>query len=270
MTKGGIAAPPRAAWRVKNIAAVLTAALFAACLGAAPGARAAQHGGQTLITIPPADLSRHPAAPNVLPASVPTSVPGSVVAPRTLPPLAMQTLPDLDGTGIAACGALAGNDYSAIAVLLAVGSIPGEADWHLSPQLVLADDGDRHAQALLTATLNGAPALGVATVALDDAAGAVTLLYDEATSFAASFPRLLRAFAPREVEIGISDNSASQPQTAGECGAAAGWQSVIAATARSGESPLAPALAQSLAERLTADTGRPWRVVPPTELNGRN
>jgi hypothetical protein len=251
MTRGDAAVLPRAARRIKNIAAVLILVLPVACTAAL----AAQPRAQPLITIPPANLSPPPASPSP-----------SVTAARALLPSTLQTVHDAEGAGTAACGALTGKAASAVTVLLALLGTTEALDQKPALQVVLAEQGDRRAEALFTATRNGAQALGVAAATLSDTGGGVTLLSNDATVFAASFLRLLRALAPDEVEIGISDNSASQSQAVADCGAARGWQPVIATAVKAGESPLDPALAQSLAERLTSGTGVPWRIVPAAEL----
>jgi hypothetical protein len=60
---------------------------------------------------------------------------------------------------------------------------------------VLADEADRHTQALFAATVKGAPVIGIVVAALSDSGGDVTVFYDAADAFPASFPRLRDALA---------------------------------------------------------------------------
>ena len=87
-------------------------------------------------------------------------------------------------------GALTGKATSATGVTLAIFTNSGAFDPTPAPQLVLADQDDRHAQALFTATVQGVPVIGITAVALSDTSGDVTVFYDAANVFAKSFLRM--------------------------------------------------------------------------------
>jgi hypothetical protein len=92
-------------------------------------------------------------------------------------------------------GALTGKTESAVGVVLAVFAHSQAFDPGPALRLVLADDADRHAHALFTAMVRGAPVIGVGVVALSDSGGDITVFYDTADVFPASFPRLREALA---------------------------------------------------------------------------
>ena len=259
MTRGGsAAAPPRAArWIVQHIAVALAVALILA----APTSARAETGGTPLIQIPPAKL-RSPASPASVAARIEP-------APRALLPTDVQVLRDSPGAGITMYGALNGEAASATGVVLAIFVNSEAFDPTPSLRLVLADEGDRHAQALFTATVHGAPVTGIAGAALGDAGGDVTVFYDDADAFADSFPRMREALAQMAVvEIGRSDNSVCEAQIAGGYNANAGWTPVSAALAamKAAEAQIDNSPAQSLADLLSADTGQSWRIVRPAEI----
>ena len=208
-----------------------------------------------LITIPPAKL---PSAGGPPPAS-----PTIPVAPRRQLPMDIEVLRDDDGTGLVMYGALNGNAASAVGVVLAIFAYSEAFDSKPSPLLVLADQYDRHAQVLFTATVQGAPAVGLAVATRDDWGGEATVFYDVSDAFAGSFPRLRQALIERSLtEIGRTDNSACEcqvPQVP-----AAGWEALIAA-AKSGEDPSESSLSQPLAALLPDGSGGPWRLVAPAE-----
>lgn len=254
--KGRIAASTllRAVRRRAMLIAVAAAAAAGAVMPAA--ARIATM-TPTLITIPPAKLSQRPEAP----ASVETASPP--MAPALLP-AELRILHDPQGSGLALYGALTGNAGSATGALLAMFAHSETFDPTPVSQLLLADQDDRRAQALFTAVAHGAPVIGIAVAVLDDPGGGVALLYDDAGDFPSSFPRLRQALAPSAtVEIGMSDNSAYEADTAEGGNADANWDQVIAALAKGGETPIDPALAHLLTERLASDTGETWRIVSP-------
>ncbi|HML09779.1 MAG TPA: hypothetical protein VK432_02895 [Stellaceae bacterium] len=203
-----------------------------------------------VITIPPAKLPPLP-------------------APRTLIPSELHVLHDPQGTGLALYGALTGNTQSASGAVLALITESETFDPEPVAQLLLADESDRRAQALFTALVHGAPVIGVAVAALGDPDGDVTLFYDDASTFPDSFPRLRQALAPgAAVEIGMSDNSVYEADTAGDGNADANWadanwNTAIAALAKGGDAPIDAALAHSLADRLASDTGEIWRILAP-------
>ncbi|HWB50004.1 MAG TPA: hypothetical protein VG651_12910 [Stellaceae bacterium] len=163
-------------------------------------AAAAQTSGAPLIRIPPATLPpplaaapASPAAPAASPAA-PGKIPPE---PGTLLPTHVQLLRDSPGAGLAMYGALGGKAASAVGVILAIFANSQAFDPAPSPglSLVLADEADRHAQALFTARVRGLPVIGIAVAALSDSGGDVTVIYDAADAFAASFPRMRRALA---------------------------------------------------------------------------
>jgi hypothetical protein len=118
-----------------------------------------------------------------------------VPAPRALLPTAVQVLRDSQGAGLAMYGTLTGKAASAAAVLLAIFANSEAFDPTPTLLLVLADDSDRHAQALFTATVHGARVIGIAVAALGDNGGDVTVFYDDGDAFTASFPRMQQALA---------------------------------------------------------------------------
>jgi hypothetical protein len=168
-----------------RIATNLAAALLSVML-ATPSTSRAETGSLPLITIPPAPVPPPPASRSV------TSTPAAIApAPESLLPTAVQILRDSAGSGIAMYGVLTGKAASATAVTLAIFANSGAFDPTPTPQLVVADEGDRHAQALFTATVRGVPAIGITVVALSDTGGDVTALYDLADNrFVKSFRRM--------------------------------------------------------------------------------
>ena len=242
------AAQPRAAWRGKHIAGVAAALAVLVCSAAAQ----AQTGGAPPIRIPPAQL---PAAAIIRPA------------PRALLPMDVQTVRDPDGAGTAMSGTLAGKAASATGVVLSILANSGAFDPTPAAQFIVADQDDRHAQSLFTATVNGAPVIGIAVVALDETAGDVAVIYDDGAAFADSFPRLRRALARAgPAGAGDADNPPCECPAKPDGNADTGWSELIAAAAKGGEEPADDPLARSLADRLAGDTGHPWRIVPPAEL----
>jgi hypothetical protein len=109
---------------------------------------------------------------------------------RALLPATMRTLRDSRGAGLVMYGALSGKASSALAVLQGIFTYSQAFDPIPALLLVLADQEDRHAQALFTASVRGAPVIGVATASLTDSGGNVSVFYDHAEDFAASYPRL--------------------------------------------------------------------------------
>lgn len=188
MYRGAFAsAVRRIAWRRKNIfaAAVVGITVFGLASTAS-----AETSGLPLIRIPPARLPPLAAAPPAIAAVTPGKIPP---AARALLPNSVQVLRDLQGAGLAMYGALAAD--SAIGMVLAVFAHSQAFDPGPVLQLVLADKTDRHAQALFTATVHGAAVIGVAVAALSDSGGDITVFYDVADMFAASFPRMREALA---------------------------------------------------------------------------
>jgi hypothetical protein len=176
------------AWRMKRICAVVA---VLAVVVAAPAASFAQSGGTPLIKIPPAQVP-----PSATPSQSSSSAsPVISPVPRALLPTRVQVLHDSPGAGIAVYGALTGKATSAIGVIVAVFANSEAFDPTPVIKLMMADDNDRQGQALFTATVQGVPVIGVAVVALNDTGGDVTLFYDAATAFVASFPRMRGALA---------------------------------------------------------------------------
>ncbi len=212
-----------------------------------------------LITIPPAKLPPLPTA-DATASAVATPTP----APRELLPTELQILRDPQGTGLAMYGALTGKTDSAAGALLAVLTRSPPFQPAAASQLMLTDQSDRRAQALFTATVRGAPVIGIAVAALDGPGGDIAVFYDDAGAFPASFLRLRRALAPSGmIEIGVSDNSVYEADSAAKNNADANWDQAIAAVAKDGEAPIDPELARTIADRLASDTGRRWRIVSP-------
>lgn len=249
------AARPRHARRSTTCAAGLLVGL-AIVLASGPGARGADSVPPALITIPPAHLPSLAAAAAVKPA------------PRELLPADIEVLGDPAGAGFAMWGVLAGKAESASGVILAELAHSRAFDAPAPAiRLLVADQGDRHAQALFMATAQGTPLLGIAAAALDAEGGSVTVFYDRAEAFAESFPRMRRALDEiAAVAIGMTDNSAAAAQRAGIVRAAAGWEPVVAAAADAGEAQGQMTLAQNLVDRLSGAAGDPWRIVPPDQL----
>jgi hypothetical protein len=166
---------------------------------AIPVAAAAQGSGTPPITIPPAQLPPlaptppAPAAPPPPAATAPATATTIQPAASSLLPSSVQILHDPQGGGIVMYGALTGKAASALGVALGVFGSSQAFDPVPAPQLALADQGDRHAQALFTGTVRGAPVIGVAVVSLSDTGGDVSVFYDYADAFAASFARMQQA-----------------------------------------------------------------------------
>jgi hypothetical protein len=179
----------RGGGRSKNIfAAAITIGAIAFALAAAASAETR---GMPLIRIPPAQLPPLAAAP---PAAV--TAPGKISpAARGLLPTNVQVLRDSQGAGLAMYGGLDGKADSAIGVVLGIFAHSQAFDPGTALQLILADAPDRHAQALFTATVHGAPVIGIAVASLSDSGGDVTVFYDAADAFAASFPRMRAALS---------------------------------------------------------------------------
>jgi hypothetical protein len=257
MPTGMIAAmPPPAPRRIATSLAV--AAALIASLPLPTFARDSTLNATPLITIPPAKLPPLP-PPEATAATEPVFSP----MPRDLLPRELQVLHDPQGSGLAMYGALTGKADSAIAAVLGIFAHSDTFDPAPVSQLLLADQDDRHAQVLFTAMVNGAPVIGIAVAALDDPGG-VAVFYDDAGDFTASFLRLRQTLAARaKTEIGMSDNSVFEADTAGAGNADANWDEAIAALVRRGEAPIDAALAHSLADRLAGET---WRVVSPATL----
>ncbi len=234
---------------LRKLRAVAVAGMLAMVLcGTRPSA--ADTAGTPLITIPPAKVT--PPATARPPDDI--GAPTIEAAPRTLLPTRVQILHDSQGAGIAMYGALNGKAASATAVVLAIFANSGAFDSIPATQIMLADGSDRHAQALFTAAVHGAAVDGIAVASLSDTGGDVTVFYDDAESFVVSFPRMQQAFA-QSGGVGMAVLSPA------EYNADAGWQPVIAAMAKGGSAPTDTQLAQSLVAKLSADTGRPWRIV---------
>ena len=261
MPTGMIAAmPPPAPRRIATSLAV--AAALIASLPLPTFARDSTLNATPLITIPPAKLPPLP-PPDATAATEPVFSP----MPRDLLPSELQVLHDPRGSGLAMYGALTGKArIPATAAVLGIFAHSDTFDPAPVSQLLLADQDDRHAQVLFTAMVNGAPVIGIAVAALDDPGG-VAVFYDDAGDFTASFLRLRQTLAARaKTEIGMSDNSVFEADTAADGNADANWDEAIAALVRRGESRDDAALAHSLADRLAGDTGETWRVVSPATL----
>ena len=169
---------------VRRIGAAVAAALL---LAASAGAqlRSTQ---LPLVTIPPApDAGQGVTAPP----------PPSGVAPvaRSLLPTGVQIMRDAQGTGIVIYGALTGKADSALAVLSGFFAYSQAFDRRPSLQLILADRDDQRVQALFTAAADGSAVIGVAVIALSDSGGDISVFYDYAASFPASFVRLRQALS---------------------------------------------------------------------------
>jgi hypothetical protein len=259
MTMGIAAAPLRATRRItKNLA--VAAAIVAGL--ASPLLASAATNTPPLITIPPAKLPPLPALDATASAE-----PALIPMPREWLPTGLQVLRDPQGTGLAIYGAVAEKTESATGALLSIFAHSKAFDSAPVSHLVLADESDRRAQALFTATAHGAPVIAVAVAALGDPEDDVSVFYDNAGAFPASFPRLQQALASSApVEIGISDNSVDEADIAGDGNADANWDEAIAALIKGGETPIDSALAHSLADRLASDTGEKWRIVSPATL----
>jgi hypothetical protein len=226
---------------------------FASPLLASPATNAS-----SLITIPPA-------TPPPLAATASAEPPTPAL--RESLSAELQAARDPAGTGLALYGAFAGTSESATGVLRAIFAHSKVFDPTPVSQLVLADESDRHAQALFTATARGAPVMGVAVVALTGSSGDVSVLYDDAGAFPASFPRLRLTLASSfAVEIGMSDNSAAAAGIESGGNADANWDEVIDTLVKGGETPIDAGLAYSLVDQLTSDTGETWRIVSPAAL----
>ena len=190
-------APQRLAAR--RVGALICAAVLLGMPGIAGVWQAAQAASPPIV-IPPATQIAPPvipppptASPPTAPTPSPAAASGIEPAPRALLPTHVQVLRDSRGSGLAMYGALAGKADSASAVTLAIFANSEAFDPIPAVQLMVADEDDRQAQALFTATVRGVPVIGVAVAALSPAGGDVTVLYDNADGFALSFPRMQQA-----------------------------------------------------------------------------
>jgi hypothetical protein len=212
------AARPRAARRITNIFAIVAA--VAIVLVAVPVEPLAQTGGAPPIRIPPAQLPPLAAAPSPVAPVAPAKIDP---APRALLPARVQVLRDLNGSGMAMYGALNGTTASATGVVLAIFANSGAFDPTPVVQLMTADESDRHAQALFTATVHGTPVTGIAIAALSEAGGDVTVFYDNTDAFAASFARMQQTLAegPGVQTVALSP---SHLDDGSEIGLPLGWR----------------------------------------------
>jgi hypothetical protein len=188
-----------AARRITSIAGLIMGLIV---LFAAPAEPLAQSGSAPLIKIPPAQLPPMAAATPGPPAASPSIQP----APRALLPTHVQILRDSQGAGLALYGALTGKADSVAGVILAIFANSGAFDPTPVVKLIVADEVDRQAQALFTASVKGVPVTGIAVAALSDSGGDVTLFYDAADAFAASFPRMREALAQSD-GVGMAELS---------------------------------------------------------------
>jgi hypothetical protein len=156
------------------------------------------------ITIPPATQITPPALPPAAPAAASPTAQGIAPAPRALLPASVETVRDPLGSGIVMYGQLTGKADSAFAVISSIFAYSGAFDPIPAPLLAVADKNDRLAQTLFAATVHGATVLGIAVVVLDDTGGNVSVFYDYAASFPASFPRLQQALGPGGANAGLT------------------------------------------------------------------
>jgi hypothetical protein len=164
----------------------MTAFAVVGCLAIA-GTAAAQIGASRPVTIPPAQI--------LPPGADGSAEQAPTLTMRALLPTSVRVLRDSRGAGLVMYGALNGKAASAIAVLQGIFTYSQAFDPIPALPLVLADEDDRHAEALFTATAHGTPVTGIAAVSLSDSGGAVRVFYDHTASFTGSFPRLRQALA---------------------------------------------------------------------------
>lgn len=150
------------------------------------------------ITIPPATQITPPALP---PAATPQGIPP---APRDVLPTSVEIVRDPLGAGIVMYGQLSGKADSALGVTSAIFAYSGAFDPTPVPLLAAVDKDNRSAQTLFTAMVRGAKVLGIAVVTLDETGGNVSVFYDYADAFPASFPRLLQALGPGGADTGLT------------------------------------------------------------------
>jgi hypothetical protein len=214
----GVSVGPRwrAPWRITNIVGAIVGLII---ILAAPDEPLAQTGGTPLIKIPPAQLPPVAAATPSPPATPPSIQP----APRALLPTRVQILRDSEGAGLALYGALTGKADSAAGVILAIFANSGAFDPTPSVKLIVADEADRQAQALFTATVRGTQVTGIAVAALSDSGGDVTVFYDAADAFAASFPRMREALAQSD-GVGMTELSALRLGDGSTVNIPPGWE----------------------------------------------
>jgi hypothetical protein len=205
-----------AARRITNIVGTILGLIVVL---AAPAEPLAQTGSQPLIKIPPAQLPPVAAA-TPSPAAGPPSI---QPAPRALLPTHVQILHDSQGAGLALYGALTGKADSAAGVILAIFVNSGAFDPSPSVKLLIADEADRRAQALFTATVKGVPVTGIAVAALSDSGGDVTVFYDAAAAFVASFPRMRAALAQSD-GVGMAELSALRLGDGNTVNIPPGWE----------------------------------------------
>jgi hypothetical protein len=153
-------------------------ALSLATALALSGAATAQGTNPLPIAIPPAQITP------------PGDATPAQLTMRALLPADIRILHDSQGAGLVMYGALSGKASSALAVLQGVFTYSQAFDPIPALPLVVADQDDRHAQALFTASVHGVPVTGVAAVALTDTGGNVSVFYDHPEDFAASYKRL--------------------------------------------------------------------------------
>ena len=206
----------RVTWRIANIAGPILGLIITL---AAPDTPFAQTSGQPLIKIPPAQLPPVAAAT----PSPPAAPPSTQVAPRALLPTHVQILHDSQGAGLALYGALTGKADSAAGVVLAIFANSEAFDPSPAIKLLIANEADRQAQALFTATVKGVPVIGIAVAALSDSGGDVTVFYDAAGAFAASFLRMREALAQSD-GVGMAEMSSLRLGDGNTVSIPPGWE----------------------------------------------
>ena len=176
---------------VRPIANIVAVALSALSLIALPASAQLRAKAFPPVTIPPAPDAGQASFPPAA-AAAPSGIPPVA---RTLLPTKVQILRDTQGTGIVIYGELTGKAESALAVLAGVFAYSQAFDRTPDARLILADRDDRRVQALFTASASGDPVSGIAVVTLSETGGNVSVFYDYADGFAASFPRLQEAMS---------------------------------------------------------------------------
>jgi hypothetical protein len=177
-----------AAWQLAGRRIAHGIVVAAALAIVAPGELEAQTSGSPPIRIPPARLPPLAEAPPSAPALPAKLQP----APQGLLPTHVQILRDSQGSGVTMYGVLGGEAASAAGVILAIFAYSEAFDPTPAVQLLVADERDQRAQAMFTARIRGVPVTGIAVATLGDKSGDVTVFYDIADTFGASFRRMQR------------------------------------------------------------------------------
>ena len=190
-----------------------------------PASAAAAPGNPAPSAAAPAPASPAPAGPEHQAAADTPAAAKIPLAARSLLPTRIQVLRDSQGSGLAVYGTLTGAASSAAGVVLSVFANSQAFDPTPAVQLMTTDADDRHAQALFTATVRGAPVTGIAVTSLSETGGDVTVFYDATPAFPTSLPRMREALGQSD-GVGLAELAAVRLGDGNTISLPPGWQSV--------------------------------------------